>query len=104
MQAAVRHIRKGLEEGRRVQKVHFAFASLLLCDAQVQAVPQKLLLVEAMVMHGPKIPPNTGLPVHFFLEFLWEAESRFWKKKNATHPVLRFRVSQGYSPICPSLA
>lgn len=30
----------------------------------------------------PKDTPNTGLPVPLFLEFLWEAQSRFWKKKS----------------------
>lgn len=65
---------------RRLQKVHVAFASVLLCDAQVQAAPQKLLPLMAMVLHGPKTPPNTHLPVHLFLEFLWETQSRSWKK------------------------
>lgn len=62
--------------------MHFAFASVLLCDAQVQAVQQKLLLLMAMVLHGSKTPPNTHLPVHLFLEFLWETQSRSWKKKS----------------------
>lgn len=77
----MRHISKGVEQGRRLQKVYFVLASVLLCDAQVQAVPQKLHLVMAMMLHGPKTPLNTGLPVRLFLEFLWEAQSRFWKKK-----------------------
>lgn len=55
--------------------MHLAFASVLLCDAQVQPVPQKVLLIMAMVLHGTKTPPNTGLPVYLFLESLWEAQS-----------------------------
>lgn len=51
----------------------------------------------------PKDTPNTGLPVPLFLEFLWEAQSRFWKK-NPTHPVLHFSLSQCYSPTRPILA
>lgn len=99
----MRRISKGVEQGRGLQKVHLAFENILLCDAQVQPVPQKLLLVMAMVLHGPKAPPNTGLPEHLFLEFLWEAKSRFWKK-NPTHPVFHFRVRQCYSPMCPFLS
>lgn len=83
----MRRISKGVEQGRGLQKVHLAFENILLCDAQVQPVPQKLLLVMAMVLHGPKAPPNTGLPEHIFLEFLWEAKSRFWKKKSYSSSV-----------------
>lgn len=99
----MRHISKGVEQGRRLQKVHFAFASVLLCDAQVQAVPQKLLLVMAVVLHGQRLPQTLAC-----LRTYSQPSIRKHKadpgKNNPTHPVLHFRASQCYSPTCPFLA
>lgn len=99
----MRHISKGVEQGRRLQKVHFAFASVLLCDAQVQAVPQKLLLVMAVVLHGQRLP-QTLVCLRTYSQPSIRKHKADSGKNNPTHPVLHFRASQCYSPTCPFLA
>lgn len=99
----MRHISKGVKQGRRLQKVHFAFASVLLCDALVQAVPHKLLLVMAVVLHGQRLP-QTLVCLCTYSQPSIRKHKADSGKNNPTHPVLLFRASQCYSPTCPFLA